>query len=590
MDNTEHADSRTHDLLARHAEELLEDYPENATGLGIDHGARIALRSRLSDRSIAGVQQVTRRVSRRLAQLQSVDASTLGVSTRWNLAAMRTAHEYSARGWSFGYGDVALLDRSRSWRTSPYVVTQNSGAFLEIPTMLLEQHAIDTPDDAVCYLARLGSFAQQLDGETVRLQDAVTRGVIAPDFVLTNTLSQIRMLRDREVMSWSLVTSLASRTSTMSSAFAASASKIVAQQIVPALDRQIAELEKHQRMATHDAGVWKLPSGDPYYAWALEAATTTRMTPDEIHEAGREEVQALYAQMDPLLRSQGLTAGTAAERMQALAGQQRFKFADDDEGRQRALQYIRKCIEHIRPRLPRIFGTPAVGSVEVKRMPPEIEPGAPGAYAVVGASAAGKTQGTFWINLRTMNGRTTFNLPTLTYHESIPGHIWQGEHALSQPLFRSLLAFGAYSEGWALYAEQLADELGIYADDPIGRLGYLQSMVFRACRLVVDSGLHARRWTREEAVDWLATATGLNHLRLAAEVDRYCVWPGQACSYKLGHIEINRLRDRSRTALGAQFDLREFNDFVIATGSLPLGVLARSVDELIEMRVARLRT
>jgi uncharacterized protein (DUF885 family) len=589
VENTDRADSRTHDLLARVAEELLEDYPENATGLGMDHGARSALRSRLSDRSIAGVQEVARRVSKRLAQLQSVDASTLGASARCDLAAMRMAHEYSARGWSFGYGDVALLDRGRSWRTSPYVVTQNSGAYLEIPTMLLEHHAIDTPEDALCYLARLGSFAQQLDGETARLQDAVARGVIAPDFVLASTLSQIRMLRDREVMSWALVTSLANRTSAMNGAFAASAREIVAQQIVPALERQIAELEKHQRLATHDAGVWKLASGDSYYAWALEAATTTRMTPDEMHEAGREEVQALYAQMDPLLRSQGLTAGTAAERMQALAGQQRFKFADDDEGRQRALQYIRKCIEDIRPRLARIFATSALGSVEVKRMPPEIEPGAPGAYAVV-AATAGRTQGTFWINLRTMNGRTAFNLPTLTYHESIPGHIWQGEHALSQPLFRSLLAFGAYSEGWALYAEQLADELGIYADDPFGRLGYLQSMVFRACRLVVDTGLHARRWTREEAVDWLATATGLNHVRLTAEVDRYCVWPGQACSYKLGHIEINRLRERARTALGTQFDLREFNDFVVATGALPLGVLARSVDELIEKRVARLRS
>ncbi len=358
------------------------------------------------------------------------------------------------------------------------------------------------------------------------------------------------------------------------------AAKIAADKIAPALDRQIAELERHREHGTSDAGVWKLPQGDAYYAWTLKAATTTRMTPEQIHDMGREELRALQSEMDAILKREGLTQGTVGERMTALGKQKRFQFADSDEGRARLMAFLEERVRDIRARLPRAFATLVPGNLEIKRMPPEVEPGAPGAYGGAG-TIDGKVPGKFWINLHNMSVWTTYNLPTLTYHESIPGHVWQGEYTFKLPLFRSLLAFNAYSEGWALYAEQLANELGVYEDDPFGRLGYLQSIAFRACRLVVDTGLHAKRWTREQAIQWFATTNGSTVDEVRSEVDRYCAWPGQACGYKVGHSEINRLRTKAQKALVASFDLRQFNDTVVRGGGVPMVVLARSIDELI---------
>jgi len=305
------------------------------------------------------------------------------------------------------------------------------------------------------------------------------------------------------------------------------------------------------------------------------------MTPDEIHARGREELAALQSEMDKILRDQGLTRGSVGERMTALGKDPRFQFPDDDTGRAQVMALIEDRVADIRTRLPRAFATLVPGNFVVKRMAPEVEPGAPGAYGGPG-SIDGKVPGKFWINLRTTDLWRTYSLPTLTYHESLPGHVWQGEFALKLPLVRSLHAFNAYSEGWALYSEQLADELGVYENDPYGRLGYLQSIAFRACRLVVDTGLHAKRWSREQAIQWFAETNGSGLDEVTSEVDRYCAWPGQACGYKVGHSEINRLRANAQQALGAGFDLRQFNDVVVRGGGVPMVVLARSVDAHVE--------
>ncbi|MGH8174789.1 MAG: DUF885 domain-containing protein [Steroidobacter sp.] len=576
-------DAAAQKLLAEFAEELLVDYPEGATSLGIDNGSRAALKARLSDRSAAGQKTIAQRVAKRLERMKSIKTSALGEAARIDVDVMRTAHEFAAEGFAFPYGDTALLNSSWSWRNAPYVVAQNTGAFLEIPSMLDEQHTVETREDADAYLSRLEAYAGQLDGETGRLQAAAAQGVIAPDFLLDKTLNQIRIARNGNIADWSLVTSLAKRTKGMPGDYAASAAKIAADKVAPALDRQIAELEAHRRRATSDAGAWKLPQGDAYYAWTLRAATTTRMTPDEIHDRGREELRTLQSEMDAILKRQGLTQGTVGERMTSLGKQERFRFADSDEGRTRLMAFLEERVRDMRSRLPRAFATLVPGNFEIKRMAPEVEPGAPGAYGGAG-TIDGKVPGKFWINLGAMSVWTTYNLPTLTYHESIPGHVWQGEYTFKLPLFRSLLAFNAYSEGWALYAEQLANELGVYDDDPFGRLGYLQSIAFRACRLVVDTGLHAKRWTREQAIQWFAATNGSSVAEVTSEVDRYCAWPGQACGYKVGHSEINRLRTRAQKALGAKFDLRQFNDTVVKGGGVPMVVLASNVDAFIARR------
>jgi uncharacterized protein (DUF885 family) len=376
------------------------------------------------------------------------------------------------------------------------------------------------------------------------------------------------------------VQSLARRTKNMSGDYAAKATKIATDKIAPALDRQIAELESHRKRATSDAGVWKLPRGDEYYAWALRAATTTQMTPEQIHAMGQEELRVLQSEMDGILKKQGLTQGTVGERMTALGKDARYKFANSDEGRAKVMEYLNGRIVDIRKRLPRAFATMVPGNLEIKRMAPEVEPGAPGAYGCPG-TIDGKVPGKFWINLGEMDNWTTYNLATLTYHESIPGHVWQGEYTFKLPLMRSLLGFNSYSEGWALYAEQLAAELGVYENDPVGRLGYLQSIAFRACRLVVDTGLHAKRWTRQQAIQWFATTNGSSLGEVTSEVDRYCAWPGQACGYKVGHSEINRLRTKAQKELGAKFDLRKFDDALVTGGGVPMVVLARNIDAFV---------
>jgi uncharacterized protein (DUF885 family) len=390
----------------------------------------------------------------------------------------------------------------------------------------------------------------------------------------------LRVARAGPVADWSLVQSLTKRTTSMPGNYAAQAAKIARDKVAPALDRQFAEILAHRRRATSDAGVWKLPQGDQYYAWTLRAGTTTNMTPDQIHARGREELRELQSRMDAILRKEGFTQGTVGERMTALGQEARFAFAENDEGRARLMASLNSRVADMRTRLPRAFDTLVPGNFEIKRMAPEVEPGAPGAYGGAG-SIDGKVPGKFWINLHKMSVFTTYSTPTLTYHESIPGHVWQGEYTFKLPLVRSLLAFNAYSEGWALYAEQLADELGVYDDDPFGRLGYLQSIAFRACRLVVDTGLHVKRWTRAQAIDWFATTNGSSVDEVTGEVDRYCAWPGQACGYKVGHSEINRLRDKAQKALGAKYDFRKFNDAMVTGGGVPMLTLARIIDRFV---------
>ena len=573
-------DAAARTLLAAITEELLVDYPESATQLGIDNGARVALKSKLGDRSAAGQKAIAQRVAQRVDRLKAIDMSRLGDAARIDVDVMRTAHEFALEGFAFPYGDVALLNSSWSWRNAPYVVAQNTGAFLEIPGLLDEQHTVSGPADADAYLARLEAYAGQLDGETGRLNSAAAQNVIAPDFLLDKTLNQLKLARGGNVADWSLVTSLAKRTKDMKGDYAALAARLAADKIAPALDRQIAELETHRKRSAGDAGVWKLPRGDEYYAWVLRAATTTRMTPDEIHLRGQEELKALQSEMDAILKKQGMSQGTVGERMTALGKQERFRFEESDAGRAKLMAFLNARVADMRTRLPRAFATLVPGNFEIKRMPPEVEPGAPAAYGGPG-TIDGKVPGKFWINMHTMSGFTTYNTPTLTYHESLPGHVWQGEYTFKLPLARSLLAFNAYSEGWALYAEQLANELGVYDEDPFGRLGYLQSIAFRACRLVVDTGLHAKRWTRQQAIEWFASTNGSSVEEVTSEVDRYCAWPGQACGYKVGHSEINRLRAKARKALGARFNFRKFNDALVTGGGVPMLTLARSIEAFI---------
>jgi uncharacterized protein (DUF885 family) len=573
-------DAAAQQLLGDIAEEMLSEYPENATALGLDKDGRASLKSRLADRSLAGNRRRAAAAAVRLDRLKALDTARLSASTRTDVGVVRTAHETAIDGYRFPFGDVAILNQQYSYRNAPYAVVQNTGAFVEIPDFLDSSHVIASAADAEAYLSRLAAYSEALDGETERLRHDGALGVVAPAFLLDKALKQLKDGRAVPPAQSGLVTSIARRTTAIPGDFARRAEQIVAERVAPALDRQIAELGAHRARATNDTGVWKLPDGEAYYAWALRAATTTSLSPDEVHRMGLDQVASLHAEMDTLLRAQGLSQGTVGARMTALGKDPRHLFPNTDAGRADILAYVNGRVADVRARLPRAFATLVPGRLIVKRVPVEIEAGAPGGYAAAG-TIDGSVPGNYYINLRDTANWPRYALPTLTYHEGIPGHIWQGEYTYKLPLIRSLLAFNAYSEGWALYAEQLASELGVYDGDPMGRLGYLQSLAFRACRLVVDTGLHSKRWTREQAIRWFSTTNGSPIDEVTSEVDRYCAWPGQACGYKVGHSEINRLREKARAALGPRYDLRLFNDAVVKAGGVPLTVLEQVVDSYI---------
>ena len=560
-------------LLDRVGDSLLRLYPESATSLGVDTGARAALRSQLGDRSADGKQRVTKQIRADVERLGAINPTGLSHSVRTSLDVVRSAYETALEGFALPYGDITV----GGWRNTPYVVIQNVGAYLDVPRFLDSDHQIKNATDAESYLARLQSYGKQLVGELGRIQSARGLGLVPPAFLIDKALDQLRLSLKNARQGGTLVDSLERRTRNIPGNWAERARTIAVKEIAPGLEHQVGELEAQRAVATNDAGMWARPHGEEFYRWALRASTTTNMSPEEVHEMGRSELQRLHARMDTILKKIGYPLGTVGERMRALAEDPRYKFSEGDKGRAEIMAFINDRLDWIRAQMPRAFNTLVKPNMEVRRLPPEEEPGAPGAYGGAG-SIDGKIPGRFWINLRTTDLHSKYSLADLTFHEAIPGHIWQGEYTHQMPLIRQMLSFNAYSEGWALYAEQLADELGSYEKDPVGRLGYLQSLAFRACRLVVDTGLHAKRWTHEQGVQFFVDVNGSNPLEVASEVDRYCSWPGQACGYKVGHSEINRQRENAKSALGAKYDLKAFNDAVVLGGNVPLDVLAKNVD------------
>ncbi len=563
-------------LLNEVADNLLNLFPDSATSLGLDTGTRAALRSKLVDRSAAGQQQISKQVRADLDRVNAFNTAGLSHGVRTSVEVVKSAYVTALDGFALPYGDITV----GSWRNTPYVVIQNVGAYLDVPRFLDSDHRIENASDAEAYIERLQSYATQLDGELGRIQAARGIGLVPPAFLIDKALNQMRPSAKNARDGGGLVESIERRTKNIPGDWTNRARAITTKEVAPALDRQIAELEAQRKVATNDPGISARPHGEDFYRWALKASTTTTMTPEEIHELGQSELKRLHGQMDAILKELGYTQGSVGDRMKALAKDPKYKFAQGDPGRAEIIAFINGKLDWIKAQMPRAFNTLVHPNMEVKRLPPEEEPGAPAAYGGAG-SIDGKVPGRFWINLDTPNRHSKYSLPDLTFHESIPGHIWQGEYTHGMPPIRQILQFNAYSEGWGLYAEQLGDELGAYDTDKVGRLGYLQSIAFRACRLVVDTGLHAKKWTREQGVQFFVDVNGSNPVEVASEVDRYCSWPGQACGYKVGHSEINRQRDRAKSALGTAFDLKKFNDTVVLGGNVPLDVLAKNVDEYV---------
>jgi uncharacterized protein (DUF885 family) len=340
---------------------------------------------------------------------------------------------------------------------------------------------------------------------------------------------------------------------------------------------------------TTDDGVWKLPDGDAFYAYALRQNTTTTLKPEEVHTLGLKEVARIEAEMRTLLDANGFAGKPIADSMVTLGKDPRFLYPNDDTGRTQALAEYTRLIETATARCHELFLTAPKEKCEVRRVEPFKEATSSGAYYESGAMD-GTRPGIFYANLRDMNEVPKWSMPTLSYHEGVPGHHWQLSiaHELKDvPQFRKVLPFTAYIEGWALYCEWLAKQAGWYNGDPFGDLGRLQGEMFRAVRLVVDTGIHAKHWTREQAIDYMREKTGMGDKEITSEIERYIVSPGQACAYKIGMLKIQELRSKSQQQLGAKFDQREFHDTVLKNGALPLDILEEQVNDYIAERARR---
>jgi uncharacterized protein (DUF885 family) len=568
------ADARFHALLDRIFYARLDDNPEGATSLGLDTGPRARLRSQLNDGSAAGQARELARARADRAAIRRVDRASLSPAAQldWDILDYQLTRSIEGAE-RFKYG--ASLGRF-----APYVLSQLSGAYRDTPDFLDSQHGIANAVDADAYIARLAAFPRAIDQETERQRADAAKGVFAPDYILDTTLKQLAAVRDQAAGDTVMVQALARKlkAANLPADRVAKATAIVEREVFPALDRQRALVTELRGKAVHDAGCWRLPDGDAYYAAAAEAATTVRLSGDEIHKLGLDQVAEISGRIDTILKDQGMTQGSVGERLVALNRRPDQLFPNTDPGREQLLALLNEQIKAMYARLPEQFATLPKAAVEVRRVPPAIQAGSPGGYYEA-ATLDGMRPGIYYINLRDTFDRPKFGLATLSHHEAVPGHHLQVMIALEStdiPLIRRRGFFSGYSEGWALYTEQLADEMGMYEGDPLGQVGYLQSLLFRATRLVVDSGMHAKRWSREKATDYFIATTGIARGRSQGEIDRYTCWPGQACSYKIGHTKWVELRDWAKAKAGANWDPRKFHA-VLSKGAMPLTVLERVV-------------
>jgi uncharacterized protein (DUF885 family) len=577
------ADARLFTLLSDFAEEILRLAPTTATSLGLDTGARAALRSQLEDNSPAGDARWADQVKSMLSRLAVIPRDQLGEDAQIRYDCVRYAAGEGVDGLRFPFGGAAS---GFNGGTAPFPVTQQDGALTRLPEFLDSQHRIADAADAEAYLARVAGMARALDQETERVKAQAAMGVMPPDFIVRKALGQMRDYRKTAIAHQKLVTSIAGRTKALGLAgdWQARAIKLVATQVYPALDRQIAAYARATARATDVAGVHRLPDGEAYYAWALKLGTTTTSGPDEIHAIGLEQTRMLQARIATILNAQGITQGTVGQRLQGLTRDPSRFYPDDAAGRAQLIAFCNEKVNAARALMPRISHLDMKVPLVIKRVPSDIEAGAALGYMNF-AALDGSRPAIYYINLKSTHLWPKSELTTLTAHEGIPGHAWQGaylaEHHAELPLITSLMGFNAFIEGWALYAEQLMDEFGLYANDPFSQIGYLQGQMFRACRLVVDTGLHAKRWTRQQAIRFLVENSGRGVAAMTSEVDRYTVSPGQACGYKMGHNEILRQRERARLALGQRFDLPGFNDAIVSSAGVPLTVLPTVIDRYI---------
>jgi uncharacterized protein (DUF885 family) len=569
------SDTQLNGLFEDIFQDRVQRYPELASSLGLDKGGNAHLKAELDVRPIAQARKEDLALARKnIANIKAVPPGSLSDAGKLNREVVLYQMETGAiPAEKFNIDSVQR----------PYPIFQQGGSYFSTPDFLNTAHTIETAADAEAYLSRLALVAKSLDNDSEDQREQAARGFLAPAWSIDLTLGQMRKLREAAPEANTMVDSIVRRTGEKKLAgdWQRRASDIVAKSIYPALDRQIALMEQLKPTTRAGDGAQRLPNGDAIYAAALMQATTTNFSPDEVHRLGLAQVALISSAIDTILKGAGYTTGTVGERLDVLNRSPEQLYPNTDEGRAALIASLNAGVKDMYSRLPGAFASLPTQPLEIRRVPVEIQDGASNGY-YNRAALDGSRPAIYFINLKEVGDWPKYSLPSLTYHEGVPGHHLQislAQESKDIPTLRKVGGFSAYSEGWALYAEQLADELEAYHG--IERAGYLQSFLFRATRLVVDTGLHSKGWTREKAVDYMTATTGFARSRVQREVERYCTQIGQACSYKVGHMAWTRARQEAQAALGAKFDIKQFHE-VLKEGAMPLSILQQRIKERTE--------
>ena len=564
--------------------------PELRTLLGIS-GDGIDLSGQLTDVSLPQRAKLRAEMQRNLDALKQWNKDRLQGQDRWSYGLATWFYERQL--------DLMRFDWSPSWLpvgASVYAVDQLFSIPVSLPQFMDNQHTVRDEAGALAYISRLHAIGTKLDQVRANFDLQAQAGVVPPQIAMEGAASQMRALLAPAPADSPFVRSLRRKLEKVDSidgerreALLAQAVDAVRDSTNPGYARLLARVEQEIVRKPGNRGLWALPHGDEYYDAALRWNTSTNLDADEIHRIGVAEVARIEQAMDERLRAQGLREGSVGERMDALMRDKRFVYADTEQGRTELVADIQGTLAALQPHLPKYFHRMPPQPLDVRPVPKESEATAPGAYYYPPAMD-GSRPGIFFINLGQIEANTRWSLPTLTYHEGSPGHHFQisiGQTLTDLPMLRRSLNPSAFTEGWALYAEQLASEMGLYRDDPWGDLGRLRAEMFRSVRLVVDTGLHRKRWTPEQAIAYMQSKTGMPAGEVRSEVYRYLVQPGQACSYKIGHLKMVELRERARSRLGDRFDIRAYHDLVLGNGAVPLAVLEQIVDDWIATTLAK---
>ena len=489
------------------------------------------------------------------------------------------------------------LIRQGEFEHNGYRVNQISGVTVNTPQFLTDVHVIKNERSVERYLSRLAEFGRVLRETKVRVEDDRTAGVIPPDFVIDQSLVGMRAFIAAGAAKNPLVTTLPAKLEKIESLTAAErqayvkrAEELVASEVIPGYQAMITLFEDMRPQSSHDAGIWRIPAGDRIYAAALQSSTTTNLSADAIHELGVSEVERIEQEMVAILDAQGIQGATLAERIEKLSADPAQNFPNTDSGRAEMIAYLHQINDRIMAAAPKFFLTIPPQPLEIVRVPEYSQDSSPGGYYNPPA-LDGSRPGRFYINQKNTADNPKWTLPTLMIHEGAPGHHFQlsaQQMIKGVPMLRKVLPFSAFAEGWALYAERVAKiDMGFYDTDPLGDLGRLQAEMFRAVRLVVDTGMHAKHWSREQSIEYMVAKTGMTEAEVTREIERYVVWPGQATSYKVGQLAMLRMRDEAQKALGSRFDLRAFHEVILMNGSMPLAVLEDVVRGWIKAQQAK---